>query len=170
MRTEAPGTQSPQTIRFVGQKSFGWGNNDSWVFIECVDHNKLAVGLHITIVKHQPLHEDNLDPQQNSANPNAPMGSNILLKGTIVGLSEVKEGEALYAVQDDIEKRLTSVRVPVKRTTINMNGGWTWMAKPLWGSKGPLLKRPTLLSRKSLWGSGAARSDSFPSGFASRDL
>lgn len=172
MNTATPETQTLQTVRFVGQKSLGWDNrNNSWVFIQHIDKTKIDVGTRITIARHHPLHQESLEPIQNPENPNAPArNNNTLLQGTIVGLSDVKEGEALYTVRDDTSKRLTSVRIPVSRTNINEDGGWTWMVKPLWGMSGPLLKFPTRVSRQDIWGPGAARTDKTPSGFAARDL
>lgn len=162
-------TKTPQTVHLIGQKSLGWGKSESWVFIQCIDEKKLAVGTHITVTKNHPSHQNSLESLQNSANHNTLVGDNILLQGTIVGLSKVKEGEALYIVQDDIQGKLTTIRVPVKRTDINMDGGWTWVVKSLWGMNGLLLKYPTRISKKSLWGSGAVRTDTTPSGFAPRD-
>lgn len=150
--------QTPQTVRFLGQKSLGWGNSDSWVFILRIDKKKFDVGTHITIIKYHLMYQDN--STQN----------NTLLKGTIVGLSDVQEGEALYTVRDDTNGRLTTVRVPVRRTNINMEGGWTWMTRPLWGTKSRLLKVPNCVSQKSLWGSGARRTNTTPSGYAMRNL
>lgn len=134
------------------------------VFIQLIDKKEqFAVGAHITVSEQDPLHDGILETLRSTE-------KGIILKGSIVGLSDVKDGEAIYTVRNDLEGKLTMIRVPVRRTNIDLEGGWIWMAKPLWGAKGPLLRFPALVSTRSLLGPGAQRSDSSPSGFTQRDF
>lgn len=164
MHTQPP---TPQTIRFEGQKSWGQGDIDSVVFTRLIDKKPIATGAHITVTR---PHQGSFTPLQDPAGPNAFTGETILLKGKIVGLSSVKDGEALYTVRNDLDGKLTIVRVPTMRTNIDLEGGWTWMAKPLWGANGLLLRYPALVSTRSLRGPGASRTDAAPSDPGPRDL
>lgn len=156
----SPRPQALQTIQFVGQKSLCGGDigargTHSWVFIQLVDQGPIIIGAHITIIRQHPLHQDSLASMASSADASTPGGRGVLLRGTIMGLSGVKDGEALFAVSDDLKGGLTSVRMPIRHTDIDLEGGWTWMVRPLWGGRGPLLKFPAFISPRSLWSPGS---------------
>lgn len=145
------------SIRFVGQESQLWGNIGtkgirSWAFVQPIDAEHIGIGAHITVTRLHPMHEDSLISVASAASASTVAGRGILLEGTIVGLSGVVDGDALFAVSNDLEGGLTTVSVPVRRTNIDPEGGWMWLVRPLWGG---LFKFPMFISTRRLQSPGS---------------
>ncbi|KZP03928.1 hypothetical protein FIBSPDRAFT_891080 [Athelia psychrophila] len=144
-----PYTQPTHHIHFVGGVSLDsktTSHSRSWIFYQMIDRKSIRIGAKITIMRHHPLHQDNLDP---SLSNSALYARGILLEGEVLGVRGARDGVVTFTITDDCNRVLTTIRVPASAMTISLKGGWEAGAIAL-RKKGAIIFYPMWIWAKDL--------------------